>query len=178
MKRSRPYIILALGLVAAYVEFFTVKGWDLFGADIISNVPLVLLCILILRFASGDAKIYRGSKRLNSFLPSFIGLAFAIVIFGHIYFRLETAKGETLFKAYTHQLSDEGFYLEFKKNGYVGGVLARKFSEDYFWGTYKKRNDTIFLNVRNNIQLGNTAILTNDTLKMIGDSMYFLISDY
>lgn len=174
MRRFSFYIALGLGLIATYIEFISIKGWSIFGGDIIDYLPLIFLCIAGIIFLFKDTKLYRSSKAKISFLPSFTCFVIAAIIIGHISFRLNTIKSKTIFTAYNYQLSDEGFNLEFKENGYVKGLLLRRFSEDFFWGTYQKVGDTIHLNMRTNINLGDLAILKNDTLKMVGDSIYFL----
>jgi hypothetical protein len=175
MKRYSFYIAFGLGLFATYLEFISVKGWELLGGEIIDYLPLTFLCIAGVFFLFRDRKLWKTSRNITSFLPSFTCFFIAAIVVGHILFRLQTIKSKTVFTAYNYQITDEGFNLEFKENGYVNGILVRRFSSDYFWGKYQKVGDTIHLKMRTNIDLGDLAILNNDTMKMVGDSIYFLI---
>jgi hypothetical protein len=174
MKRLSFYFALTLGLFAIYIEFISIKGWSIFGGDLLDYLPLLFLCIAGILFLLKDRKLFSRSKNVVSFLPSITCFLIVVIVVAHIMFRLESIKSKTNFTAYNYQLSGEGFSLEFKENGYVKGILVRKFSEDFFWGTYRKVGDTIHLNMRTNINLGDLAVIKNDTMKMVGTSIYFL----
>jgi len=159
-----------------YMEFRNIKGWSINPLDsIFEAIPLVVLCFFTFRNLIKDAKLFRNCKQRISFLPSFTCILFLAIIFSHLYIHAQKAMNKTIFTAHNYQLTDEGFHLEFKENGFVQGLVARRFTEDYYWGKYKKDGDTIYLDMQTNINLGNTAVVKNDTMKMVGDSIYFLI---
>ena len=176
MKRSSFKVAVVLGLIAVYIEFISIKGWtiDLIGG-FFDLIPFSLLSVLFFVFAYKDFTLYKSNNKITSYLPTLTCLGFIMVVAGQMYLTAQRMKSKPLFTAYNYQITDEGFNLEFLKNGYVKGLLARRFSVDYFCGKYEIVGDTVHLKMRNNIGLGSVGVLYNDSLQMVDDSIYFLV---
>jgi hypothetical protein len=122
---------------------------------------------------------YKQTKSLVSFLPFIIGFALLCFTLGHKLLRSHHDKLPTLFTATNYDLgTDGGFRLHFKKGNYLLGEKIDHFRTTTYWGEYKRSGDTIILNIPLDFKMGRQAIVQNNVLRFLDDTVKFEISTY
>ncbi len=166
-----------LGGLATYFECQDIKRWEiLLGPELLKSIPLVLLCLLTPIYLLKNNIQYQETNRFKDFTPSLTGLFFLILVFGHKIIRSNLDSSPTLFTAINYDIgNDGGFTLDFKKNNHLTGKRIDHFSETSYWGNYIKRGDTLFLNIPLDFAMGKHAILNDNTLCFIDDTVHFSV---
>ena len=109
-------------------------------------------------------------------MPLTIGAIAILAIVWHTHLRNNLDNSQTSFTAATSQIgSDGGFIIDFKKNGHLKAERQDHWSVTYYWGNYTVEKDTIQLDLSLDFKLGKQAILTNNSLQIIGDTIRFAI---
>ena len=158
------------------LQFQKIKEDTIFGIELIQFVPSFLLCILTIVYLLKNINQYADIKNAYVLTPSFLGMLFLILIFGHILIRSNLDKSPTLFVAATSDIgSDGGFTLDFKINNHLKGVKIDRFSTTSYWGTYTKLNDTIKIDIPTDFKLGKIALLQKDSFRFLNDTTHFLV---
>ena len=69
--------------------------------------------------------------------------------------------------------------LDFKSNGSLKIIASYKFSDAYFWGSYKKDGDTLLLDINPDFRMGRKGLIKNNNFQFLDDtinnSTYYLI---
>lgn len=142
--------------------------------ELFFDLLLVILCILTVVYLFKNYKQLTHTHKLVAFLPSFSGVIFMLLIFGHMYVRALNDRSATAFEAYT-DTDDASLRFDFKKSGHLKGELIDKFSSKYYWGSYRKAGDTVTVDIKTDFPLGRTAVMKKDTLYFIDNSLVLTV---
>lgn len=179
MRPIQLILILLFGGLAVYLEFRNMKEWTLFGGNLLDNVPFFILCIVLVVCLWKNIRQFRQSKNLVSLFPFTIGLVLFALTLGHNLLRSRHDKSPTLFTATNYDLgTDGGFRLHFKKDDYLVGEKIDHFSTTTYWGEYKRNGDTIILDIPLDFKMGRQAVIQNNVLRFLDDTVKFEISPY
>lgn len=179
MRPIQLILILLFGGLAFYLEFRNIKEWTLFGGELLDKLPFIMLCLVLVVCGFKNIRQFRRSKNLVSLLPLTIGFALFALILGHNLLRSHHDNSPTLFTATNYDLgTDGGFRLHFKKDDYLLGEKIDHFSTTTYWGGYKRNGDTITLNIPLDFKMGRQAVVQNNVLRFLDDTVRFDISPY
>jgi hypothetical protein len=176
MRPIQLLIILLFGGFAIQEEFNNIKESSII--DILGENPiLILLCGIAIIYLIINTQQFICNKRVLSFIPSVLALAFIGLIFWHKQKRKSDDNSPSLFEAWTQDIgNDGGFRLEFKKNNILKGLKIDHLSSTTYWGTYQQSRDTLILNIPLDFKMGRQATLENNTFRIIDDSIKFEVS--
>jgi len=173
-------VISILGGLAVFVEFRNIRDWDLlmFGS-LLHYIPVSILLLLSINYLVRNIQRYQRVKKKGILIPGTIGLLFLLLVFGHMIVLSQMEKAPNLFTAHNGDIgSDGGFLLEFKSNNRIKGHRIDKFGETFYWGSYTMKNDTVDLNINLDFPMGRHAIIQDQTLVFLDDTVTFSISKY
>ncbi|WP_153042699.1 hypothetical protein [Rufibacter ruber] len=173
MKRTSFKITLFLGICCSLIQFRSIKP-NLWLEEVLFTIPFLILCILAVAYLINDTRRYDDGDGVVSYLPSCTAILFISVIFIHIYHRSSKGFGKTSFIATNEQFS-HGLEIDFKANQNLKITQYHKFGETEYFGGYSISGDTVFLDINTDFQLGDKAILTDDTLYFKKQKLAFSI---
>jgi hypothetical protein len=174
MKTYQIVLAFLLSGVAIFSEFKSIKNTSLF--DFFETAPFVLLCLLTLLLLILNTRQYIQAKQMKSFIPSLICLCSLLIISWKMIETKRSDEAASLFTAATYQIgSDGGLIFDFKTNGYLKAERRDHWSVTSYRGKYSLRQDTVFLDIQLDFQLGRQAILTDSSLHIINDSINFQV---
>jgi hypothetical protein len=178
MKLAQIVIALLIGLLALPMEFqSSIKGGLMGSPHVFKYFLIIVLVALAIAYLFMGIKAYRSSQEKSEFLPLITVLILLGVIYGHILYRDKMDNSKSAFTAYTTEKIEgrESTEIDFKTNGYLKVHVANKFTDDYYWGKYEKRGDTLLLDVETDFKLKKRAIIQGDTLRFVGDSTLYRV---
>jgi hypothetical protein len=176
MRKFQLFLVLITGGLTVYLQVRSIKGTDIFGMDIFQYFPLIILCIITFIYFIKNLKVFKQTSDFKSLLPSGIGLAIILLTLGHALIRFNLDNSKSLFIAENYDIgSDNVFRLDFKSNNHLVGHKIDRFGSTFYWGSYIKRQDTLKLNIHLDFKMGRQAILRNDTLHFIDDTIHFIV---
>ena len=177
MKIAQIWIALLLGIFTILLEFRSYVIGGLLGPDLFKYFLIFILLLLLIVYFVIDIIQYRKTKKYFSFSPTITCLFLLLVVFGHMYGRDQNDSSKSLFKAVQNKKINEreSLTFDFKENGHLKAIATNKFTDNYYWGSYKKSDDTLFINLKTDFNLGQKAIVKGDTMHLIGDTIYYLI---
>ncbi len=91
-----------------------------------------------------------------------------------MYYRSDDGYGKTSFKAYNNRIN-HGVVLDFKSNDNLKITQLYKMGTTTYWGTYKRNRDTFYLFIDLDFNLGDKAVLKNDTLTFLANGLKFVV---
>jgi hypothetical protein len=173
MRNFQIVIWLFLGILAIYSAYLPVKHYSLFFSWIYS-APFILLCLSALVFLVFLIRQYVKEVKPIALMPFIICLVSGFLAYYLNERRASLDDSDTSFKASTDKFgNDGGFYMDFKKNGYVQAERHNHWELTSYWGKYRRDKDTIYLDVPLDFPLGKKAILTDTTLRFVDDTVIF-----
>ena len=174
----RPFQIIIASLLcglALWTEFKTIKESALF-TDWLNVVPFWTLCALTIFFIVANTHTYYLDKQIISFLPLLICVTALSVVLWHQNKIKSLDNSQTKFTATSYDIgSDGGFILDFKLNGHLKAEKRDHWTVTYYWGNYTQNLDTINLNIALDFKLARQALLTDDSLHLLGDTTRFIV---
>jgi hypothetical protein len=178
VKFLQILVALLFGLFPIYWEFKPYEKDYFFYSSEVIKYPLILILTYI-SFKNGKSNYnkYKTTNRTFAFTPFFICIICLGTVLGHMIFRSVMDNSKSVFKAYGVKKVEarEDVKFDFKENGYLKVNVIYKFSDDYFWGSYKREGDTIFIMLKTDFELPNKGIIKGDTLRFIEDDTYYII---
>lgn len=171
MKRPSIYTAIIFGLIGIFLEFRSIKS-DF--EDLIEYGFLGLYLIFVLIFLYRDTRKHQISSSKIAYAPSLISLSCLLLVFSNIYYRSEDGFGQTAFKAYNDNFN-HGIWLDFKANNNLKIEQVYKFDKANYYGSYEKKGDTILTFIKKDFQIGDTAIIRNDSLIFLNKRVIFSI---
>jgi hypothetical protein len=169
-------LLFILGVVCLYFEFLDIKKENPLPFAVIFDIAILVFFVIGTGFQIvKDILYYKIKNVLSSFLPSVSLIIILISIFIHRYLYSDEVFGTTKFTAYNDHIN-HGVLLDFKTNGNLKIVSYYKFGETQSWGKYSQSADTLILNIETDFKLGRKALLKNDTLYFIDDTVCFVMT--
>ena len=178
MKFLQIFAALLFGLLSIYWELKPYEKGYLFYSSEVFKYPLILILIYInIKYGKSNYYEYKTTNRAFALTPFFICIVCLGTVLGHMIFRSVMDNSKSVFKAYAVKKVEarDDVILDFKENGYLKVHVIYKFSDDYFWGSYKREGDTIFIRLKRDFKLNDKGIIKGDTLRFIGDNTYYIV---
>lgn len=66
----------------------------------------------------------------------------------------------------------ESTVYDFKKNGHLLVEANLKFSTDYYWGSYKRKGDTLIMDIPIDFENGKIAYFKNNQFRFLDDTLH------
>jgi hypothetical protein len=163
-------IVVILGFVCLFEEFKKVKINLLFEGVFRGAFLLLFFTGTIIQLFN-DIHSLRQTKTITAFLPSISLIVLWAIISIHSFL---WSRGTTKFTAYTDDI-DHGVLLDFRDDNTLQITHFFKFGEKIYLGKYSELKDTLILCIETDIPFGNKAIMRNDTLQFVNDTVAFSI---
>jgi hypothetical protein len=173
MAYRRLIFILVVGGLATYLELKPIKHWNLWplGTD---NVLMWFFVFATLIFTLGwlprSLQLYKHEKKFTHLVTPLAGLVMILIVLGHNIRHNVIANSKSVYEAYNYDIgSDGGLKFEFKEGGHLLGTRVDRFSETFYAGTFRQKQDTLLLNIVLDFQIGRHAYIYKDTLMLFKD---------
>lgn len=175
MRTLQIIITSFFGGLALWTEFKSIKESALFTAWL-DSFPFWTLFVLTVVLIVMNIRQYSSNMRIISFLPVWLCVIFLSTIIWHQQKIKKLDNSPTKFSASTYDIgSDGGFILDFKVNGHLKAEKRDHWTITYYWGDYSQNHDTVNLNISLDLKLGRQAVLTDESLHFLGDSIKFVV---
>ena len=164
---TRDNKILRIILLTIFGTWFTYKLYqtaedDFFLDGIILLVIAFIGLVILIWTIRKDRKEFKTTKKLISYLPSFIGLLFILTNIGLFYYQDSKTNAATLISGF-YDGGFNGFSVDFKTDGNYVMANGSGLGQSYFYGTYKLKDSIITIdksNIDNCIKTNKLVIRT------------------
>ena len=182
MKPKQFVFPVFTGILLGIHEFSNSLKTDVFPFKFLFYYGLFWLMVIL-----GLIQLIRGmvnyiniddSSRLKVFVV-YVVIVTALLI--HHLYRENNDKSQSLILVGQNKKIEgrESTMLDFKSNGSLKIIASYKFSDAYFWGSYKKDGDTLLLDINPDFRMGRKGLIKNNNFQFLDDtinnSTYYLI---
>jgi hypothetical protein len=173
MKVRTLIILLVTGGLAVWFELQPIYRYGLTEIQG-RTVSLYILCILLFIATIRAVIRFRRLKKISTFIPPAVGLVSLLIVIFHARWRSDLENSPSIMLAHTSAFgTDGGLALEFKKDNHVVAELRNRIDLTRFWGRYQIKQDTVYLDLPVDFNLGKKGILADNRLLMIDSKVSF-----